>query len=312
MFASKDCMVEGGYLSVRLKPSSAFFKIVEEEYKALVSLEYSGKLAPKDSALKLLDRLKELGFNDYGEFMSAALSAEIASRNGNLSRDHDRALTCFDDLMQSAQTLIKHSNNIISVYERNSHVPLNLQIQSGQLGEVGATIGVIANNYNIISSEIKRDLGDFINSAQQVFKTINDGRFLFCVSKVQEEVISFFKEEPELEGVSNQEEMVGLEKQRAAYMKKATDGLKRIGEKAEKFQSDCKSMKMLTSGLEVTRVMGKVESARLTDTKGGLNELIDDLESLQVSIADSLKEIEQMNRQIQHNMQRVLRISAGQ
>ena len=241
--------------------------------------------------------------------MSLAFSKEIESRNKQLSREQDKMLPHFDELMQAAQNLLKHTGDIFSIYGKNSHVPLNLQIQAGQLGEDGATIGVIANNYNIISSEIKRELSQFTSSAQQVFKSINDGRFLFCTAKIQREVIELFEKESLSDNNSQAEEMLYLENQQMAYMLKATEGLRSISEQTKKFQQDCKNMKMLTAGLEVTRVMGKVESSRLTATKGGLNELIADLESLQISISNSLREIEQMNRQIEHNMQKLLQVS---
>ncbi len=298
--------IEGGYLSVRLKPSSAFLQVVDQEYKSLVGLENSTKLATKDSAAKLLERLKGLGFNDYSEFMSVAFSKEIAVRNKHLGRAQDRMIIYFDELMQAAQSLLQHTGNIFSVYERNNHVPLNLQIQAGQLGEDGATIGVIANNYNIISTEIKNELGQFMESAQQVFKTINSARFLVCTAKIQQEVVEFFKKESLSE--AQEQEVSYLEQQQEAYRMKATAGLRAISEQTKQFQQSCQSMKMLSSGLEVTRVMGKVESSRLTTTKNGLNELIGDLEALQTSISASLKEIEQMNRRIEHNMESLLNV----
>ena len=43
--------IEGGYLSVRLKPSSAFLQVVEQEYKTLVDLENNAKLSTKIAQL---------------------------------------------------------------------------------------------------------------------------------------------------------------------------------------------------------------------------------------------------------------------
>lgn len=54
--------VEGGYLSIRLKPSSDFFAIVQNEYKNLLAYEQNTKASPKESAERLLENLKALGF----------------------------------------------------------------------------------------------------------------------------------------------------------------------------------------------------------------------------------------------------------
>ena len=78
--------VEGGYLSVRLKPSSALFTVIEQEYLALTAREAAESLAPEDSAGLLLARLKELGFSDYPSFMSAALGQEVAGATPSWAR----------------------------------------------------------------------------------------------------------------------------------------------------------------------------------------------------------------------------------
>ena len=65
-------------------------------------------------------------------------------------------------------------------------------------------------------------------------------------------------------------------------------------------------MKRLAAGLEVTRIMGKVESARLDTNNDGLAELINELEVFQNSVGSGLKQIDQMNQRIQRNTQVLL------
>ncbi|MFN3311833.1 MAG: PAS domain-containing protein, partial [Thermomonas sp.] len=72
--------VEGGYLSVRLKPTSALLSVVEAEYGKLRDAEAAQKLSPADSAQLLLTRLPELGYRDYVTFMGGALTREILER----------------------------------------------------------------------------------------------------------------------------------------------------------------------------------------------------------------------------------------
>lgn len=283
--------VESGFLSVRLKPSTPLFKTVEQEYRTLVALERDTKISPKDSAAKLLDRLKELGFENYQAFMSAAVSHEMTARNAKLNRQADSGLAVFEDLVQKATSMMKQAEGIFYAYGKNEYVPLNLQVQSARLGDSGATIGVISNNYNIISTEIKNIMDQFMESAKQVFATIQDGQFLICTAKLQQEVVDFFRREEDNEHVNKVQEMELLEGQQKSYLQKALEGMRNIVAQAAQFQQDCQDMKRLSSGLEVTRVMGKVESARLTEDNDGLNELIDDLETFQSTISVSLREI---------------------
>jgi hypothetical protein len=65
-------------------------------------------------------------------------------------------------------------------------------------------------------------------------------------------------------------------------------------------------MKRLTTSLEIVRMMGKMESARLVGSNEGLDKLITDLEASQATVAGGLKEIERMNHTIQYNARRTL------
>ena len=58
-------------------------------------------------------------------------------------------------------------------------------------------------------------------------------------------------------------------------------------------------MTRLAAGLEVTRIMGKVECARHTLAKDRMDELLAELETFQRTVATALKEIDSMNRDIQ-------------
>jgi hypothetical protein len=298
--------VDGGYLSVRLKPSSPIFEVVEQEYKALLLREQEEGLTPAESGAILLARLAELGFPDYSSFMATALSKEIAARNAQMGRSYDRVMGYFDDLTEAAQAVLKHSGIIFSSYEQNQYVPLNLQVQSAQMQDAGTAISVISSNYNIISTEIKNNMEQFLTSVQQVARTISQGLFLVCTATLQKELITFFENEPPSEHVSRSAEMKLLAQQRETYEKKALAGLQAIRHQTERFQQNCRDMKMLAAGLEVTRVMGKVECARQLSPRDGLSEMINELGALQEPIADSLREINNVTGAINFSTERLV------
>lgn len=303
--------IDGGYLSVRLKPSSPFFQIVEKEYKTLLAAEQNKALKPPQSAAILLKRLEELGFTNYEAFMAAALSQEIAARDNHLSRPADAAINRFNALTQAASALVKRAEMIFEAYAINEHVPLNLRVQAAQLGELGATIGVISDNYSIISTEIKASMSYFVSSAGQVSKAIDNGLFLVGTAKIQREVLELFHQELTTENNAHAQEIGYLTQQRKSYQQRALEGLRDIAHQIEAFHRSCIEMKRLAAGLEVTRIMGKVETARLIVSKDELNGLMEDLEAFQVTIAQGLKEIDQMNQNIQGNITQLLRIATA-
>lgn len=299
--------IEAGYLSVRLKPS-AMLSIVETEYKSLVAAAVKNKLGPEDSATILLERLAQLGFADYGAFMAAALSKELAARARHLRRAPDRMIAGFDELVAAANSVLDQAAAIFAAYARNKYIPLNLRVQAAQLGDAGVAIGAISSNYDAVSATVKDNMSQFIASAQQVLKTINNGLFLLGVAKVQQEVAEFFVAETSSSAPSHRQEMLSLQQQQRAYHRKAVDGLHAIAEQAGRFQQDFTVMKRLAASLEVTRVMGKMESSRLVVARDGLDELIDDLESFQTAIADGLRKIEHLNWSIQSKASQLLEI----
>jgi aerotaxis receptor len=301
--------IEGGYLSVRLKPS-ALLSVVEAEYKALLALATQQKLKPKDSAAILLKRLAELGFDDYRAFMAAALSKELVARDRQLGRNPNAMIVYFEELAVQAKSLLDRAQTIFNEYLKVRFVPLNLTVQAAQLGEGGATIGVISSNYNAISAEIKDNMNRFFTSAQGVLRTINDGQFLICAAIVQREVANFFKTETSSAEFSQEQEMRLLQQQHEAYRQKAVDGLKAIRDQAAIFERDCAEMRHLATNLEITRVMGKVESSRLA-ARDGLDALIDELDGFQAAIASGLKEIDGVNQSIRHNSRRILELIDG-
>jgi hypothetical protein len=297
---------EDGYLSVRLKPTSGLLAAIKREYPSHRAIEQRDKCTPADSARLLVARLAELGFRDYAHFMATALSGEIDARNQQMGRPPDRIIRIFRDLVESAGSLMQQAGVISAEYEKNQYVSRNLQILAAHLGQQGATIDVISNNYELISAEIKSNMTRFVTSAQQVFGTINDGLFLVCTAKIQQEVSRIARDEPPLDGLSQDHEASCLEGQHEAYRAKAVEGLRTIARQTRNFRDDCFEMGRLAGGLRVTSVMGRMECARLSAVNSGLEALLGDLDTFQEQIAAALKQINHINQNLQRDTDALL------
>ena len=306
--------VDGGYLSVRIKPGSGLFSQVIREYRDLLAAERSERLSPAESAGRLLARLEELGFAGYGAFMAAALSAETAARNEALARAADPDIPSFDLLAGQAKSLIALADGIFEAYLSNEHVPLNLRIHAGQLGERGAPIGVISTNYGSISDEIRGEMADFVKAANRVHETVTNGLSLCAIAGIQAEMLHrsrFERSEERSEGEDGRARVCDsdlelLDAQRATYRARAREGLEEIAREARRFRDACFEMRRLEIGLEVTRIMGKIECAHLDTTIEELDGLIQDLAGFQSALAEGLQRIEKENRLMLHRIERML------
>ncbi|MCC6919336.1 MAG: PAS domain-containing protein [Alphaproteobacteria bacterium] len=305
--------IDGGFLSVRLRPSSANLALVREAYRALAEREEREKLAPAESAKILLEMLKGAGHESYPGFMSDALGAELAARDAVLSerratRRDERILA---DLVDAAKGLLHHADVISEAYAKNEYVPLNFQVLAAQLGRDGTAIAVVSSNYSVLSDEIRHSLEGFRRAATSVLATIHRGQFLACTARLQREVCAQFEAESGSESEAKRDEVARLSQQSKDYDAKTLEGLREIAKQAERFQTVCAEMGRLAAGLEVTRIMGKVECARHTQFRDGLNELLDDLEAFQKVIAQGLKEMNAKNSHIQNRTTRLLAAAAA-
>ena len=298
--------IEGGYLSVRIKPTSPFLPLVEQEYAALLAAEQTRRLKPFESAQILLSRLSELGFRDYGAFMAAALSQEIRARDEKLSRSLDKATVHFEALAKESASLLDYADGVVADYAAHRYVPFNLRVLAAQLGDAGATIGVIAMNYDTLAAALKTMMADFIVSAQKLFAAVNKGRFLVGTAKIQKEASEQFQCESQAGELAPSGEIALLEEQRRSYQSRAAAALCAIVSDAQHFEQSCLDLKKAAAALGTTRIMGKMESARLASMDTGLADLLSDLERYQSSMTQGIQKMLSMSRCIERDAGRLL------
>jgi len=296
--------IEAGFLSVRIKPSSALLQTIEAEYSTLLRAENANELSPAESGQMLLKRLHEIGFADYPSFMTQALVSEFNAREFSLSRNNDQPMAHFEALMESAGTLIRVAGSIADGYRSHQFVPLNLVVQAGRLGHAGSAIGTISTNFSLISEEIRKGLMSFVEAATQVAATIGEGAFLLGTAQIQQEAAALFDAERKQAEVDHRQEMALLCAQQELYQAEALKKLLGIKHEIENFYRQTSEMKRLASGLSAIRVMGKVESGRLSIEV--LDDLIADLEAFQQTVAAGLAEITSINQDLRQNAAKLM------
>jgi aerotaxis receptor len=287
--------VRDGFLSVRLRPDSQFFAAARQLYAAAVRREKAEQLQPAPSAELLLADLRAAGFDDYKSFMAAALSAELQGRVRRLRREPSEALSLLDAVAEASAGLLRTAAQIEQAHAANFYMPLNLRVRSGHLGAAGAAIGAISANYGDIVADLRDCMARFAASAERVRDSVLNSQFLFGAASVQAEMRDIFRAEQGAEGHQG-EDMERLERQRADFEAKAAASLAATLAQLRSFQSDCNDMSRLAAGLEVTRILGKVECATLSDSE--LLSWLDELGGFQKGLSIGLRELTQANARI--------------
>lgn len=298
--------VEDGYLSVRVKPTSALLPTVQAAYRAAVERERAGRPTPGESLQMLEAGLVELGFPTYSRFMATALQQELMARDAAIGRRPDRVIELFATLLKAATALRETATRISTAYRQYRYMPMNFRVQAAHLGVAGATVEAVSANYTELSSELSEAVRRFRDSAEGVESAIDNALFLVCTARLQAEMCRQFEVEPPT--ATSDSEVRRLKRQRSHDLELALSGVQSIARQVGVFQEDCAEMGRMATALEVTRILGKVEAAKL-DTHG-LDGLIEELGDFQRVLAEGVGGLRQQNATIHGATGEILAISS--
>lgn len=288
---------EGGYLSVRIKPSSEIFDVVQDLYKSLIIEETNTKITPEESAQLLIEKIKDLGFSDYSNFATHALSEELVVRDKALNASADKNIESYKEMIVSVDGLQLETDKLTSEFEALNSISTNMRIIASRLEPSGGPISALSENYWSLAQEISDWFRGFVSESGNAFgtinHTINDGMFLSCTARVLVEAVHQFRNEKRaVEGISVKTELQSLDGLVVRYSKSSIKGLHAISEEAHRISSAVPIMRRYITGLSATRIMCKIESARLTGDGESLSGIIEQLGSFQQTIEVQLDEID--------------------
>ncbi len=302
--------VEGGYLSVRLKPLSDRLPVIADLYSELRRMELEEGIAPEVGGERLLARLKSLGFPDYPSFMAQSLVGEIRARDAALRRKADAGLERFENMVASAEALRVEAGTIGTAFEAMRTVPYNMRIKATRLGDAAGPFGVLAVNHGALSTEIRTGVEKLLASLHEVCRRVNEGLYLAGTARLQSEIVTTFeREEGEDTPIDRAAEMAHLTSQRG-YGTKSRIELEAIADRLRQFAEDCSIMRRVVTGLKVTRVLCKVEGGRLGHRDGGLDEIIARLDTFQSTLDRHLANLDTITDGMRGNVEKQLREAA--
>jgi aerotaxis receptor len=221
----------GGYVSIRLKPSSPYFEAAQAVYREALAVERAIEVDParrKEAiaagAEKILVLLGEAGFASYDEFMRTALAAELQSRalaikgaqDGAADRStrgwrrtssslasicgaiHDDLNRMFQALgqLRSMQDRFQASAKELREISTSIHIAsLNATINSQRLGTARNVLAVVADLLGEKSGDTIERIASLSGGMQSLAKLLGPLLFDVAVTELQGEVCKFFADE---------------------------------------------------------------------------------------------------------------------
>jgi aerotaxis receptor len=266
-----------GFISLYFKPSSAHF--------AAYQTYCEGKKAFDESEMA-----HALGFESALHFMAQSLGQEWHDSKDRPKNTHIHN-DVFQSLTDNARALKDVVVSIQQSYDMNQFVPMNLRVKAAQLGADGQAIDVISNNYSLLSEEIRSQLEPFTKTAALVDYSIQSAIYHSRLASLLDTLAGRSDWCEQTTEADDEKELI--KKLTGTHRQESRQTLTEISRESRRIHDICANLKRLSLGLEVTRIMGKVESARLT--AGDLNSLILDLDQFQISVNNCLKEMGDIN-----------------
>lgn len=221
---------QDGYLSVRFRPVSSTFQVVQTLYEKLRGIELgveaatgSPRQAMAASKPALDAALQELGFADYTAFMHTFLPAEMSERdrqlreqgiakdtiggasdpvldgldraNEDIRRHLDRLFSNLDQFLGLNRDLEGKSDYIHALAREIQLLSLNASVSANHLAHNGRSLGVVS----LIMTGHAKESGELIGLlAEEITATLGvlrDLAFRVSVARVQAESVSAFIQE---------------------------------------------------------------------------------------------------------------------
>lgn len=220
---------EGGFLSVRLRPSTAYFETAKSVYPILreLELEIGGdreidrKKAMAASTAKLTEILNGAGFADYSAFMHAFLSAEMASRARQIGplpdappgtvgmplrvgRDAALAITnclgslfgaSLDGYSELSAQLASKAAFVSELAESLRLFSLNALLASTRLGRDGVALHAVSGIMGRSSVSMRTLIRDLSVDLQAAQASLDEVGFRIAVASLQAQMVIVFVDE---------------------------------------------------------------------------------------------------------------------
>lgn len=316
--------IEAGYLSIRIKPQSDYFHKIVNIYKELLDFEKTNHI--NASYDKLLEKVKELGFESYEGFMTRILSTEIflnkkflqqqlnfenkrgnseffneISRNFlNRKKDFFNVIDKIKLFINFAPMLREKTDLILLSCNKLDYISLNMSINSGNLGQQTASVSIISREFQTMVSTIRAYVKKFQDNSKELRTQLEFIELESCTAFLQIKTIEIFILEYLDSEKENQSEIQSVENNLIILFSLFIENVNiRALKSLEKSQSLCKNLLDITNSLkgkifslEIAKDLSKIEISRNYSIEGYFNNQIQDIQQFITTNKDNIENIQ--------------------
>ncbi len=284
--------VESGYLSVRLNPSEEVIGNVKKLYATLLAQEKSGDLTPEQGGDKIVEAVQELGFRDYANFMAYALSKEYAHFMTLSGEAPDKAFADFEQITAMCEELKEDVTKIISQVQSIRSVPANLKVLGARLEQGGASIQILAQDYEATTQTLLGDIARMSDDLEVLLQAAQRGRFGISAGQVYCHAVEAFRSQGIVpEGLDKAQELAHLDAALCSLERDISKTDKRITEEFESYAALSGKLRKHLTGLAMNRIMCRIESAILNEDTDSIEAIVTQLSRFQEQLSKALDRV---------------------
>ncbi|OIQ44030.1 MAG: chemotaxis protein [Roseobacter sp. MedPE-SW] len=294
---------EGGFLSARISPSSDLFEEIKTIYAEMRQAETNDGITPEESAEMMLTWIRDKGFENYHQFATHALSEELMSRDIGLERPKDQKISDLRQMMSNAEVLVGETQGLVKDFDAMHTIPHNLRVIASRIEPSGGPVTVLSQNYGAMSREMSDWFAAHVMGENSNFNTIKlavtNSLFVEGMARMLNECHAQLKTERRgLGDIDMEAERSLLSGLVETETERARKGVEEVDQEAERIMRACQVMHRQFLGLSSTRVLCKIESARLPESGETLSDIIDQLGVFQERISRRLDDITKLSNEI--------------
>lgn len=279
--------VEGGYVSVRLKPTHGHLEKIIPIYAALRAREDKGELTPEQSAGELNAAVQDMDYSDYEEFMTFALRDEVAARDSLLKRPANAIRNMLVAMFKDIRNLERQAGSVEDTFHQTHQIPYNMRLQAGRLEGSDGPISVISGNHRQMTQSLEENLNRFSRDSTVGADAIQIALFKSSVVQMIEDLTVAYEAESDDTAEGKGRDLNVLFGLAETYRDQSLHDVRAISDRVRRFARQCRDMRRMMSGLELTRIMCKIERSKFDGEHAGLDEIVNRLADAQTKLGDN-------------------------
>ncbi len=247
---------------------------------------------PETSARQLVSLMLSEGVTDYRTLATSIMIEEIGKRDGGRNRMQYRDLSVLGVMLKTLQSIDGCGKKIDAMSERSKLIPYQLKLQAARLEGGRGPFSVIAENHQLLTDSLLQVTADLQAGSSTEINAVTDAIAYvaqsFHAAELLERPFNIAEEDSydrafvvdELRAVMDdcnvQVRTVLSDIDRSVF---ALDGI-------------CRRMRRALSGMEMTRMMCKIERANLTRRTEGLEDVESQLQHVESSLSGWMRTID--------------------